>query len=290
MPRIGEREKALRQQREQALAVAPARPGRVGPMSAAEARAITDRINDAAGRLCDLLAEAHEREAWRALGYSGWSEYVAGEIGVSRQHAYRMVDHGRVLAALREAAAGDLVSPIGDTDLRQGNDLRDPAGSVSEFAAREILPVLPQVTEEVRARREAGEPPEQAVREAVANHRPQRAPEPPAPAEQPPAAEPTPPEAGDEIDATAEWERAEKDLQHARETIAALQKDDTTRELAALAEKYHRLDGRLQQEMRTRSEAEKAARYGADRLREIRKLLKVERDRDIIPAIQDLLR
>lgn len=249
---------------------------------------------------CELrVAEGLEvgRRAFAAIGHAlreirddklylgshgSFETYCRERWGFSRQHAYRMIDgadvvallsprtdadppapqhekHARPLASLPPAARADAwreavetapdgkvtaahvqatvdarwpgtspgVSPRGDNDSGQGNDLRDAAA--------------PEPTEE--------------------------APDP-----------------------IAEWERAEKELEAARETIVALQTDDATREVAAWTEKYHRLEGRLRQESRTLATAQEQAARQTKLLREIRELLKVERDRDILPAIRDLLR
>lgn len=278
MSRIGEREKALRQQREAFVQQDHVRA--VGPMTRAEARTVTDRINTTAGQLCDLLVEAHERGAWRALGYATWGEYVGAEIRVTRQRSYQLLDQGRVMAALREAVGGGQMSTSVDSDLRQGNDLRDSLPPISEAEARDIKPVLGAVVAEIRERVEAGEPRADVVVDVVGKHRPK-----PEPDDAPAATSNH--EAPDPI---AEWERAEKELEAARETIAALQTDDVTREVVAWTEKYHRLEGRLQQEARTRQTAQEQAGQQGRLLREIREILKVDRDRDILPAIRDLLR
>ena len=75
------------------------------------------------------------------------------------------------------------------------------------------------------------------------------------------APEPEQPEDPGAPDAIAEWERAERECEHLRSVIAAIEADDLRREVAKLADRYARLEGRLRQEMKTRTEAEKDARY-----------------------------
>src|SRR5436309_12647268 len=53
-------------------------------LDAAEARRLTDRIKRAAHAVSLLLLEAHERGAWRALGYRSWETYVRSEFELSR--------------------------------------------------------------------------------------------------------------------------------------------------------------------------------------------------------------
>jgi hypothetical protein len=48
--------------------------------TAAQARAITDRIRSAMGDLMGEIARAHLGQAWLALGYESWTDYVKGEF------------------------------------------------------------------------------------------------------------------------------------------------------------------------------------------------------------------
>jgi hypothetical protein len=103
-------------------------------LTAGAARVLTDRIKSAAEDLWALLLEAHERQAWRALGYSSWRTYAMSEFGMSQSYAYRLLDQGRVMREI-EAAAG---SPMGEI--------------VTEREARDIKPHLVEVTEQIRER------------------------------------------------------------------------------------------------------------------------------------------
>lgn len=80
----------------------------VAPLTKAGARKLTARIQDAAGELWALLAEARDREAWRVLGYDSWTAYVDAEFAISRGQAFRLLDQARVAGAL-EAAVGEPV-------------------------------------------------------------------------------------------------------------------------------------------------------------------------------------
>lgn len=121
-----------------------------GPMDRAEAQAITDRIRNAVDNLGALVEQAHDRRAWKAMGYPTWEAYVSAEFGFTRQRSYQLLDQGRVAKALGEAT-GDL-----STDV-----------VISEAAAREIKPQIDTVKADVSARVEAGEEPAQAVKGAV---------------------------------------------------------------------------------------------------------------------------
>lgn len=100
-----------------------------------EARDLTDRIKQTAESIWSLLLEAHERRAWMALGYESWERYVRTEFDMTRSYSYRVLDQGIVIRALGQATGS--VSPIGD---------------IPEWHARDIKPVLSEVTETVRDR------------------------------------------------------------------------------------------------------------------------------------------
>lgn len=121
-----------------------------GPMDRAEAQAITDRIRNAVESLGSLVEQAHDRRAWKAMGYATWEAYVSAEFGFTRQRSYHLLDQGRVSKAISEAA-GDLSTTV----------------DISEREARDLKPDLPDVTKEIRQRVEAGEEPAKAVAEVV---------------------------------------------------------------------------------------------------------------------------
>lgn len=115
------------------------------------ARALTERIRQAAGELWSLLAEAHDREAWRALGYASFKAYVEGEFSMHRVTAYRLIDQARVVAALAEASGVA------------------HALHVSQREARDLKPHLDEVADSVRdaIAEVEGDVPEQRVSEIV---------------------------------------------------------------------------------------------------------------------------
>lgn len=91
-------------------------------------------------------------------------------------------------------------------------------------------------------------------------------------------------------DPIAEWERAEEELAKMRELVGSLQSDDTAAELTKLHQRYRSLDARLSQALTTLAEAEKAAKYAQGVLKRIRVSLGVERDAEIMAALDDLRR
>src|SRR5690606_572637 len=86
-------------------------PGVKTPMTAEEARDTTNRPKQTAGELWRLLLDAYERQAWRALGYASWKAYVESEFTITRQRAYQLLDQGRVIRLLQEAA-GDVSTTV----------------------------------------------------------------------------------------------------------------------------------------------------------------------------------
>lgn len=123
-------------------------PAREHDLNEAEARALTERIKAQTEHLWKLLLEAHERKAWKVLGYPTWRNYCRQEFGMSQSRAYQLLDQAEVVLAL-ESASSTMVE-------------------LSEREAREIKPLLAVVTEGIASRIELGEEPETAVRETVA--------------------------------------------------------------------------------------------------------------------------
>jgi hypothetical protein len=146
------------------------------PCTKREAQQLTDRIRQSVDNLWLLLTEAHDRRAWKALGYTTWAEYVAAEFAMGRQRSYQILDQGRVIEAIRGVA---VVSTAGrQNDLRGATrTLSNPAVGieVSEKAAREIKDSLPEVISDIRDRLDAGQDAKQAVADAVAAKREEKA-------------------------------------------------------------------------------------------------------------------
>ena len=113
-------------------------------LTKAQARAITDKINAASTQLHSLLTEAHDRKAWKALGYSSWRDYATAEFSISQSRAYQLLDQARVVTAVREAANSTMVE-------------------ISERQAREIKPVVKEVAAEIRGKVESGADPIQTT-------------------------------------------------------------------------------------------------------------------------------
>lgn len=90
------------------------------PLTAGEARVITDTIKEHTTAVWNLLIEAHERQAWKALGYSTWAAYVSNEFNLSRSRSYQLIDQARTIHAIEAA-----VSTVVDISERETRDIKD---------------------------------------------------------------------------------------------------------------------------------------------------------------------
>jgi flagellar capping protein FliD len=226
-------------------------------MTKDEAQALTDQIRASINQAWNLLLEAYEQRAWSAMGYTSWEAYVRSEFDISRQRAYQLIDQGRAIRAIGEAAGLSTTVDITERD------------------ARDIKPVLDEVAEEIKERVEAGEDPKsvvgeviQAKREEIQAERKGQAPEEP------------------EIDLVAELEEAHGLIQKQEALIESLSKTDLAKEVADWSDRYDRLEGRLQQQMTTAAEAQRQAQRYATLLGKIRKRLGVEKNSEILEAIR----
>jgi hypothetical protein len=117
-------------------------------MTESEARFLTDRIAKNFERGFELLYEAHERRAWAALGYGSFKEYVKVEFDMSRSRAYQVINQGRVVREISAAVSTSV--------------------DISEAAARELEPVLPEVQARIRRRIAVAGPQDDPVEIATA--------------------------------------------------------------------------------------------------------------------------
>lgn len=139
-----------------------AETGEIVACSPDEAREITDRIRNVTSDLWALLAEAHDRQAWRALGYESFKAYVHAEFAMSKRHAYRLLDQAAVIGALTEAAGvthGSL-----DISEREARELKPHLDEVAKNVADATVDTDPELKAE--AAREAIEQTRQAIKDA----------------------------------------------------------------------------------------------------------------------------
>lgn len=242
------------------------------PLTPEEARDLTERINRTAGDLWRLLLESYEREAWRALGYESWRAYATGEFSMSQSRAYQLLSHGELVNALAAETNGTVSTTVEKLPERATREIR----TVPEDRRAEA------VTEAVETAPAKDGEPKVTTRHAAEIAKKYRD-------DPPPEAEDYDPE-DDAPDPQAEWERAERENERLRELVEQLESSDKDTEIRKLSARASGLEGRLQQCIATQNEAKRTAKYAQGMLRKIREALGVERDREIMGAIQGLQR
>jgi hypothetical protein len=110
------------------------------PLTTDQARQLTSTIRDAAEVLWVLIARAHAGQAWTALGYPSWEQYVRDEFNMSRSRSYQLLDQARVIAAIQAA-------------VPEGTQVH-----LTEAAARDLRTVLEDAVPEIRTRTEGLDP------------------------------------------------------------------------------------------------------------------------------------
>lgn len=87
-------------------------------------------------------------------------------------------------------------------------------------------------------------------------------------------------------DLVAELERADKEIRSLQALVDSLQSPDLAKEVVTWRDKFFQLEGRLQQCMTTGAEAQRQAKYQGELLAKIRKVLRVEANGQILPALE----
>lgn len=82
---------------------------RTDDLTEAEARALTTEIQHVTVRMWMLVAEAHDRKAWKALGYQSWKQYVVTELQMTEQRSFQLLDQAKIMAEI-EAAGVDALA------------------------------------------------------------------------------------------------------------------------------------------------------------------------------------
>ena len=100
------------------------------PMSYADARDLTADLREHLAISGALLLEAYERQAYRALGYATWSDYVKRELTSALSSVQRRLDHTRLVRALCSMGVAPTAVP-----------------NVPLVMANEVLRRLPDATE-----------------------------------------------------------------------------------------------------------------------------------------------
>jgi len=257
----------------------------VPAMTLDEARQITNQIKATTEELWSLLLRAYEGKAWQVLGYRDWAGYVEGEFSISRRHSYRLIDQGIVIRELA-AASGQSVTRV---------------SHVSHRDVEAVKPDLPAVTNEIRERVESGEEPKAVVQSVVEKHRERRHEEEWTKSEPATASGQSVTRvshitdeqyASEQAALLQELEDADREIQQLHRTLESLQRDDSAQEIQRLNQKIFSLEGRIQGLLTESATAKEQARHGRRALQllmQVKELLGVRRDDEIVPTIQGLL-
>lgn len=274
MAKVGEKEKQLRKMRESQVDEPEG--------FAAHRLKVADAIQRGRKAFHDLgaaLREIRDSKSYREK-YSTFEACCREEWGISRAHAYRLINGADVMSMLAPPEDESGVSPTGDktTDnlLPETERQTRPLTGLDKEEAEQAW--------EGATAKANGQPTAAQVQEAVDEVKGEPPPSEPAEPEPPP--EPPAPE-NHELTVEDELVAALEENGKLREIVDAIE-DDTEQALADLTEKYHRLDARLSQVLRTLSEAQKTATYAQGLLRKIRGELEVERNEDILREIRKL--
>lgn len=212
-----------------------------------------------------VLKVVHDEMLYRQT-HTTFEAYCFERWGIRKSQAYRLIAGADVL---------EILSPMGDTP-GESNTL--------PTSERQVRPLtrLP-ADERADAWKEAvdtapnGKVTGAHVEEVVDRRQPK------------PEAEEEPEPEDDPIEALTQEIRAlERRNAELEDLNESLNKSDLGREVTAWSAKYAQLNARLEQALKTGSEAKKQAEYQGKLLSKIRKLLGVERNGDILDVIREL--
>lgn len=82
-----------------------------GDMTEPQVRAAVSKARRYEDEFFRIVGQLHERQAWRAVGYDSWQQFVLEEFGIKRTRAYQLVDQYRVNAALAPASEDQTPRP-----------------------------------------------------------------------------------------------------------------------------------------------------------------------------------
>jgi hypothetical protein len=100
-----------------------------------EARQATDDVKREASQLWKRLAELHDHQAHKALGYATWAVYCLAEFNVSKSQAYRMIKAAEVESLVTVSGAKLSGEEFSEAQLRELGQSDKPA-EVWENATR----------------------------------------------------------------------------------------------------------------------------------------------------------
>jgi hypothetical protein len=227
----------------------------IKPLTRDGAKRLVAQINELGTDMCKLLQQAKDGRAWEALGYDSWGAFVAEEIGMTRQHANQL---------------------LSDNSLRNSlkiNEGVEGAPSTSGAALREIKKLPPEKrAEAVATASKAGKVTAKSIKAVVD------------------AIQPPPSRSDGLAELAAAAEDAERENERLRRLNESLSATDAGAAIVKLNGKYEAVNGRVNQLLETESKMRSEIKYRDGILDKVRKMLRVESNARIVPALEALLK
>lgn len=202
-------------------------------------------------RIGEKLKEIKEGRLYRDQ-YPSFDAYCEGRWSISGRHAARMIEGASVLALL-----GGTKAKVTERQLRPLSKL-DPED-------------VPQAWEEAKRVSGSDSPPTSVV-EKVVNEWHGTSDE------------------VEKVDPVVEWERAEAELVELREIVDSFKEGTAEQELVKVKERYRKLEARNQQMSTTINELTSQVKYYQRALDKIGNLVNAKGAKEIVNAIQDIMR
>lgn len=208
------------------------------------------------------LAEVKESKLYRE-SYGTFADYCRQRWGMHRTRAYQLIGASSIVAEMSTMVDKRELVPANERQARElAKAPEDKRSEVMEKAAANGRPTASSI----RAANEEltkNDPPSERLPEGVED-------------------------IDGDPDPYDEMERLLRENRRLSELVDQFTESDVDAELVKWSERYARLEGRVSQLAQTTKQAESTAKYATGVLRKVRDALGVERDREILPAIQAL--
>jgi hypothetical protein len=80
-----------------------------GQMGKLEAQLITRKIKESHERTLEMLVEAHDRGAWKAMGYDSWGKYTEAEFDFKQARGYQLLTHAKTVQAIENSTNVEII-------------------------------------------------------------------------------------------------------------------------------------------------------------------------------------
>lgn len=125
-------------------------------------KAAIESINTKLEEVSEMLLQAKQRGADRALGYANWEEYIRTEFHMSRSRSYQLIDKARIMLELERAIDGetDEITMPHLTTTEIGvvkDDLQEVVTEIQERTKdaepEDVAEIVQEVVQEAKTRR-----------------------------------------------------------------------------------------------------------------------------------------